>query len=71
MISLKSTEGFCSKCKEWTDAKESCCGHPVMIEGVMVHPDIFNSDEYDEEWLSKTEQRLIDQSHNKNLIETT
>lgn len=36
--------GLCSKCKEWTDIDDPCCGAPVWYEGDLV----VDTDEDDE-----------------------
>lgn len=37
-----NTEGICMICREWTDARESCCGAAVWVEGSVIHPDLFD-----------------------------
>ena len=46
---MKNTEGICTKCKEWTDAKDSCCGAAVWVDGSMIHPDSFQEKEEENE----------------------
>ena len=31
--------GICSKCKEWTDPEDSCCGVMVWVEGGQYNED--------------------------------
>ena len=40
--------GMCSRCKEWTSIKDSCCGVGIWFEGSLVQPEFEEEDECDE-----------------------
>ena len=66
----KDTFGTCLLCGGYTNSLDACCPYLVRVNGIIVKAEVKLHDEpvsheYDDVWLLKTEQRLLDQAHNR------